>query len=678
VNLLRDPNFRGFFIGLSCALACSWLSGTRVVRGLENWTLDRWFVLRGERSGPTELVIIALDDATLENQEKPLIFWTPELAEVVSFVRRQGAKAVGIDLMIPDSVNKFVNLAPDDLGDATTLGRIIGEDGCPVVLPEFMVPGDKPIFPLRQWQTPQMRDQIDFLGETVMLIGGDLMSMGYVNVLPDSDMYVRRQRLREWYSLDSAEAGTEPETEPEGDFEPSLALAVYASAHGLDEECLYDLSLPRGGAASPASQGPRLPIPLDEDGNLVINYRGPAGTIPYVSFHEVLRDAKSQQTNHQWKDKIVLIGTSAHSLPDHHATPFVNPSLWRLFSPQGEPKLMPGVEVHANVVATLGDRDFITTPWLLSTPPVLLAAGPLLGVAMMRLNLPMSLLVAVAHHFLWKILSLASFISLSWHLPVVAMSLLGASVFTVVFAMRWRWIRRTLGMIKSEPVAQALETDPVALSLKGEEREITIMFADVRGFTKISENSSAREVVELLNQYFSVAAPVIERFGGVVNLYMGDGLLALFNAPQELPDHAASAVRAAVEMVRQVRRWAEREAPNFGIGVGIHTGPVVIGCVGARDRFDYAPIGDTVNAAARIESATRELQADILVSAQTLARIPQDARDIFALVGEPRKISVKGKLVPLIVHTIEVPSRPYPIVEQSTAAATSFESEEIA
>src|SRR5262249_4824852 len=161
------------------------------------------------------------------------------------------------------------------------------------------------------------------------------------------------------------------------------------------------------------------------------------------------------------------------------------------------------------------------------------------------------------------------------------------------------------GVVKSQAIALALEADPHQLDRLGEEREITVLFADVRSFTDFSETHTAHEVVALLNAYFTATVPVIEGQGGTVATYMGDGIMVLFGAPATLDQAPLRAVRAAVAMVRRVHelkeQWARLGNPTMRIGVGIHTGRVVVGAMGSPGRLDYTAIGDTVNVAARIE-----------------------------------------------------------------------------
>jgi adenylate cyclase len=357
---------------------------------------------------------------------------------------------------------------------------------------------------------------------------------------------------------------------------------------------------------------------------------------------------------------VVIVGVTARSQQDYHPTPYAN-NYWRYLYAEGG-GLMSGAELHAHVYATLYDRAYISTQHWLSSLPVLLLAGALLGRVFACLNLGWGFVVAFAFHWGWKGLCFAAFTAFHWRVEMVGMLLLGALTYLATFALRWWVLRRMLGVVKSTAVARMLENDPRHLGGRGEDRVVTVMFADVRDFTTFSEQHAAREVVALLNAYFAAVVPLIEKEGGTLLQYMGDGIMVLFGAPEPCADHAVRAVRAAVAMLRRVHElgatWARLGNPELRIGVGIHTGQVALGTIGAPRRLDYTAIGDTVNTAARIEGENKTFRTEILVSAETYRELPWDERKALGCVEEPQTAKVKGKGDVVLLHAVDWRSAP--------------------
>jgi adenylate cyclase len=200
--------------------------------------------------------------------------------------------------------------------------------------------------------------------------------------------------------------------------------------------------------------------------------------------------------------------------------------------------------------------------------------------------------------------------------------------------------------------------------LEGKEREVTVMFVDVRDFTPFAERSSARETVAFLNDFFECVVPVVHRHGGHANKFLGDGLLCVFGAPERMPDHADRALACAREVVE---RLADRFGDEVRVGIGLNSGPVAVGSVGGGGRLEFAVIGDPVNVAARVEATTRETGDSILLTEATrcvLERAPDEV--------EPRgEVELKGKSEPVPVYAVplDLDERSIPEVPRLTAEA---------
>ncbi len=217
-------------------------------------------------------------------------------------------------------------------------------------------------------------------------------------------------------------------------------------------------------------------------------------------------------------------------------------------------------------------------------------------------------------------------------------------------------IRDTFGRFVSHEVAEAVLTGRVPL--QGERRDVSILFQDIRGFTSLSERLDPAVLLRLLNQFFTEVVAAVEAEGGVVKQFLGDGVMALFGAPQPYPDHAVRAVRAALGIVNRLQGLNETlQEQGIGpleIGVGIHSGTVVAGLIGPDNRIEYGVVGDAVNLASRVEALTREMQATILVSRDISAQLGPG----FSL-GRTASMPVKGKSQP--VEVVEVLSLCQPV-----------------
>jgi class 3 adenylate cyclase len=177
-------------------------------------------------------------------------------------------------------------------------------------------------------------------------------------------------------------------------------------------------------------------------------------------------------------------------------------------------------------------------------------------------------------------------------------------------------LREAFGTYLDEEVAEYILSE--GFSEEGMELEVSVLFCDVRDFTSFAARAEAKEVVARLNELYEVVVPIIARHGGHVDQFLGDGLLAVFGAPQTYPDHADRAVRAACAMVSRVN---SEQGPGLDIGIGVNTGLVVAGAIGGAGRLNFSVIGDPVNVAARVEEATREVGEDVLVTEETMKRV---------------------------------------------------------
>ena len=230
---------------------------------------------------------------------------------------------------------------------------------------------------------------------------------------------------------------------------------------------------------------------------------------------------------------------------------------------------------------------------------------------------------------------------------VISLILISVQEFWLRFKEQFKLrkqIKEQFGHYLDPRQVQRLQDNPELLTLGGELKDCTFLFTDVRGFTSLSESLSPPEVTEIMNKALTVQVECVQAHGGMVDKFIGDACMAIFNAPLNLDEHAKAAVNCAVDMQIAIKELNKELSHAIAIGVGVNSGPAVIGNMGSSTRFDYSAIGDAVNTAARLESATKEAGVDILIGEVTAKQI-QGTRFV-------KKMYVKGKKKPLKVYTI--------------------------
>jgi adenylate cyclase len=299
---------------------------------------------------------------------------------------------------------------------------------------------------------------------------------------------------------------------------------------------------------------------------------------------------------------------------------------------------MPGIEVHANVAATMLHGKYLTRPRYLWQIAFVLAPMLLVALAVFRLRALLSLVVTLAVGVLLLAASSSAFDARGLVLPLATaefgtLGLLAPLTFLLRYAHE-RAVREEkeaeraaimdiFSRCVSPEVADTFWQQRGDIVMGGERRTVTLIFTDIRGFTTLSENVDSEEVVSWLNEYFSRMHKIVCAYGGHINKYIGDGLMIVFGAPLRRGDklEARAAVSCGLEMLAEVERinldWEGTGRPRLAIGVGIHTGVATCGVVGAEGRLEYTIIGDTVNLASRLESTTKEKGVPILISDAT-------------------------------------------------------------
>ncbi|CUS95692.1 Adenylate cyclase, class 3, partial [Candidatus Kryptonium thompsonii] len=452
---------------------------------------------------------------------------------------------------------------------------------------------------------------------------------------------------------------------------PSFGLAILLLYYGLTIDSVYDFP-----SKIPFENGyfkvGNLKIPKFDDKTWLINFAGPAGTFRYISFIDVLDD-KDFKTNDEikygdintfddpefgllhdevFKDKIVIIGSAIPEfkgeLGDLLPSPFV----------RDESNLMYGVEIHANAVATVLEQKFIRrTSGVVSFLIIFMFSflSFMLATSVRRLRIHPEFIVEILVVLslillfaLWSYLTILAFEN-NFILPTVSPVLggfaayLGSVVYQYLTERKQKKVIKTIFSYYVHPsVVNQLISNPHLVRLGGEKREMTVLFTDLWNFTTISEAYPPEFIFNLLNEYFEVMTKIVFKYGGTLDKYIGDALVAFWGAPIHYEDHALRACLCALKMQFELEklrmRWEKEGKPLLYMRIGINTGEMIVGNLGGYGRFNYTVIGDSVNLGARLESINKEFGTNIIISEYTYEKV----KDFFS-VREIGSITVKGK-----------------------------------
>jgi adenylate cyclase len=386
-------------------------------------------------------------------------------------------------------------------------------------------------------------------------------------------------------------------------------------------------------------------IPVDASSAVRVNYFGPpsdpglpASTFRTLSFVDVLRGQVDPTT---WRDGIVFIGLlGAAGFADDYWTPV---------SDQGHK--MAGVEIHANVAATLLSTQFLRDAPLAADLAVVVLLALIVGGLAANLGILSASLAALAVAAGYVLANLAILdqsglqLALATPLLAAAMTFAGSTTYRVAIEQRQaRALQSALASVIPPGVAQEIARDPRRVHIGGERRTLTVMFTDLKDFTGFSETLEPQVLSRVLTEYLDAMTSVVFRFGGTLDKFVGDAVMSFWNAPLDDPRHAWHACEAALAMQAELVRlgdvWQSQGLPCQSMRVGIHTGLASVGNMGSTRRFAYTAVGDTVNLASRLESLNNEYGTRICISQQTLDAVGSE-HDL--IVRHLDLVVVKGK-----------------------------------
>lgn len=640
-----------------CAIVLAALPAAPPLRQLAGLDIDILHALdhalgrEAQDAGASRVAVVAIDEATHRAPPfagLPKVMWTPQIADVQNALLAGGARVIGWDLILPTSASTYVADRKFDVPLLKSLAA--ARDGDRVILGTASFPGGA-ISPhgLFAWSA------------------GGAANLRSLNLEPDAGGVARRMPV--FFPL--AEAGDGAER-----WQPSLALEMAARALSLSPE-----RMPGGGLSLGGEK-----VAGVEDDRLVINFASAGARIPAYSFADLHACAQAGGTRffaEHFAGKAVLIGLvldiedrklASNRFYTDGGLPGPAPRCARDGEAPRKPvpaiarATTPGVYLHAaaidNLLTWSALRAF--TPMHRAAMTGLLAL--LAGAAVLWLPLALAAGLTIAAGAAWTGLALCLFADARL-LPLTAPLLAALAAFMILLAVRFAWLdrqgrflRRAFSSYVSPALVEQLVANPERLKLGGERREMSFLFTDLAGFTGMIEKLEPEQAVILLNRYLDHMIDIAGRNGGTIDKVIGDAVVVLFSAPVDQADHAGLAIACALEMDRFATGFAREmhaQGTDFGeTRIGVHSGSAIIGNFGGSGFFDYTALGDSMNTAARLESANRQFGTRIAVSGEAVRRC---AGFHGRKIG---KVVLKGKSLPVAV---------YEAVSEEDAAAPEYE-----
>jgi adenylate cyclase len=655
---------------LTILVALVFLIGPSFLEIIELKTMDLRFKSRGTREPSGVVVLAVIDEKSLDKEGK----WPwprSKIAKLIDYLSDDGAKIIGLDIGFwePDENNNlaFIQQLESKIGglkfqdrelenfldesklladNDLILAHSIERSKADVVLGYFFHMSEKELgYEMDEETIKHKIAQIDksrypvqfyrkgtdiepfveaYVPESNLPILNEAAeSSGYFTIIPDEDGVVRKSPL-------IMKCGEET-------FAP---LSIQCIWHYLDRPTLI------AKIASYGIEGVQIGgihIPTDESGQMMINFLGPQETFPYYSITDIINNKIPKG---EFRDKIVLAGATAVGMYDIRTTPFST--------------VYPGPEVHATVIDNILRQQFLIKPeWTkIFDLFAILLIGIITGFVIPRLSAAKGIFYAVGifigYIFLTRLLFVNYGLFFNITYPLLALVALYLSLTVHRYLTEEKERKKIKGAFTyyvSSSVVNEMLKYPEKLKLGGDRKELSILFSDIRGFTTIAEGLTPEELVHLLNEYLTVMTDIVFKYDGTLDKYMGDAIMAIYGAPLDLPDHPSRACRSALEMIKQLenlnKKWISEGKLPIDIGIGINTGPMMVGNMGSEQRFDFTVMGDSVNLGSRLEGANKSYKTNIILSEFTYERV----KDEFVCM-ELDSVRVKGKKQPVKIYSL--------------------------
>ena len=651
---------------ITLGVVCLYLLKIPFLEFIELKALDLQFLARGTEKPGSEIVLVTIDEKSLDELGRwP---WSRRvIAQGLDLLSQYGVKVIGIDIVFSEpeqesdsrtvqsfkekvrdlglkepSLEQWLESWEKERSPDELLAQAIKKAG-KIVLGYFFytspeeLTGQKTVaqkdqdlptgYSLTRFKSRRAKDfplvKAFAVESPLPSLAAAVSGSGFFNIFPDQDGSIRsiplvvkyHDQLYSPFTVEIVKKYLEEET-----------LSVQVADFGVEEIRLGQHRLL-----------------TNEQGRLLINYRGQAKTFPHYSFSDLLKGRLSPTL---FKDKIALIGATAVGIYDLRVMPFSS--------------VFPGLEIHANIIDNLLHQDYLTRPnWtaILNIIAIILT-GLILSLTLGRIRATWGFLFVVLVFLAYFFIDRYFFQRFNQWLGIVYPGLnivlvyLGITAFNYMTEEREkRKIRGAFQYYVSPSVVSEMLKNPEQLRLGGEKKELTVLFSDIRGFTTISEQMEPEALVHFLNQYLTRMTNLVFRHEGLVDKYMGDAIMAIFGAPLPQQDHALRACLAALDMTQELYEMQKEEqtpgTPKLAAGIGINTGWMVVGNMGSESRFDYTVLGDNVNLGSRLEGLNKEYGTNIIISEFTYENIKDQI-----LCRELDLVRVKGKDKPVRIYEV--------------------------
>ncbi|WP_419671432.1 CHASE2 domain-containing protein [Aliarcobacter butzleri] len=627
-------------LSLSIFLSAIYIFFPSLPDSLDNRLRDYLFTIRGELPHNQNVVIVDIDETSI----KSLGQWPwsrDKLAKILENLTLANVGIVGLDIVfaeedrtsphkilqdlkiykkdVPNYDLEFANVvenSPVILGYQFDLVKKDNTNAKVPQIPAIFIEKDKPqdkSYLIEAYNTilniPQIQDKA--------------YSSGFFNNIPDDTGIIRSVPLIISY---------------DDTIYPSLALEVIRVINDTQKVVVqYD----ENGISNIVLDD--ISIPTDRYGRMLINFRGPERSFKYISAIDIYNNSFDKS---EIDGKIVLIGTSAAGLFDLRATPFDS--------------IFPGVEVHANIIDNILMQDFIYKASWLDGANILIIFVLSIIVVMLTTyttfwaNPIIFISFSISYLFLVYNLLFDYGIVLNILFPIA--TVLIASIMTTLFDYFYNIKKEEAIKAKFASKVSKNVMDDILKNIDKNEfsaksKEVTIFFSDIRGFTNISEKLDAKELISFLNRYMQPMSEIIIKYQGTIDKFIGDAIMAYWNAPIDIKNHCDLALKASLEQLEVLEKLnvelQKENLPKIDIGIGLNTGTVIVGEMGSSLRSDYTVIGDTINLGSRVESLCKYYDSKLNISNFTKDKLQEEY--IFRFLD---LVKVKGKNEPVEIWQV--------------------------